>query len=128
MKNIRPKNVTASSTRAVVVTPVTNASSGSSCSRKKGIDERTFTRSLESRAIACSNETSRDSPGGSSAVYLLVGRQYPRRPPENHQAAAFALPCQAGPVLRVPERGGGHGRVRARRSPSRDRREGRLRD
>jgi hypothetical protein len=52
MKNIRPKNVTPSRTRAVVVTPVTKASSGSSCSRKKGIDERTFTRSLESRAIA----------------------------------------------------------------------------
>src|SRR5207245_9534633 len=84
-----------------------NASSGSSGSRKKGIDRRTFTRSLESGAIACSNETSRDSPGGSSAVYLLVGRPYPPRPPDNHQAAAFALPCQAGPVLRVPERGGG---------------------
>src|SRR6516164_3124628 len=45
MKNMRPRYVTAKSTTAVVVTPVTNTNNGRRCTTKNGIDETQLTRS-----------------------------------------------------------------------------------
>src|SRR5262249_50506014 len=54
MKNIRPKKVTANSTTAPVVTPVSSASSGMNCSTRNGTDERRLTPSSAPRRTSCS--------------------------------------------------------------------------